>query len=78
MITCKKATEMIERNNSNDLSMGELMKLKLHLFLCKACKIYENQSKQIDTFLKKYLTDSKASIDSKQIKETIITKIEKE
>jgi len=78
MITCKKATEMIERNNSNDLSMSELMKLKFHLILCKACKFYEKQSRLIDTFLKKHLLNTEKPIDSKKLKHRIKSKIENE
>lgn len=72
MVTCKKATEMVERNNQKDLSKKELMILKFHLILCKACKRYELQSRQIDVLLKKYLSSTEKHVNSDEFKHRII------
>lgn len=78
MVTCKKATEMVERNNQKDLSKKELMILKFHLLLCKACKRYELQSRQIDTLLKKYLSSTDKRVKSDEFKHRVIRDFDKE
>ena len=53
MLSCKKATEMVEKKTVTSLSFIEKLKLKMHLSMCDACKAYEKQSKIIDNFLHK-------------------------
>jgi len=48
MLTCKKATELIEMQQESPLSFLEKMQLNLHLKLCLPCKNYSIQSKLID------------------------------
>ncbi len=53
LLSCRKATELIEKRQICGLSRMERWKLSVHLRLCRYCRNYEIQSEQIDAFLKK-------------------------
>ena len=44
MITCKKATFLVSKKEENKLSFGERIQLKMHLAICKLCRLFEKQS----------------------------------
>ena len=44
---CKKATELIERRNSERLSRRKGLELSIHLIGCSFCKLYSKQSQFI-------------------------------
>lgn len=52
MLSCKKATLLIEKSHSSPLSFTEKVKLKLHLSMCDKCTDYKKQSILIDNALK--------------------------
>jgi predicted anti-sigma-YlaC factor YlaD len=43
-ITCKKATYLISKKEDGKLGFIDSIKLKLHLSICSACRLFENQS----------------------------------
>jgi len=43
MITCKEATFLISKKQQDKLSLGEQLKLKMHLLMCKYCQRFLNQ-----------------------------------
>ncbi len=51
LLSCQKATELIEKKQISGLSRLERWKLAMHLRLCRYCKNYEEQSRQIDAFM---------------------------
>ncbi len=53
MLSCRKATELIEKEQLVGLSFGERMQLKTHKMMCDACRNYEKQSEFIESILKK-------------------------
>lgn len=55
MLSCKKATELIEKKLSNHLNPLESVQLffHLHLLVCTACRRYEEQSRLIESLLAK-------------------------
>ncbi len=55
MISCNKATELVEKRTAVGINPIELLQLRFHNLICKGCKIYENQSKLIDEFIKQKL-----------------------
>ncbi len=64
--SCKKASEMVEKQKLFGLSFFERIKLKLHLSACKACRSYEKQSELIDEILAKDSSvEEKLSSESK-------------
>ena len=75
IISCKKATLLVEKKEQDKISFKESVQLKIHLWICKACKIYEKQSKVIDAiFRKKSRIKTETKLD-KNIKQKIIKKI---
>jgi hypothetical protein len=76
MISCLKATELIEKKSMMPLSWIEQIKLKIHLRLCDPCKHYAQQSNAIDEWMK---ADNKdlltPSTDTTHLKEKIIRSI---
>jgi hypothetical protein len=79
LLSCKHATELIERKQENELSFKNGLQLKFHLMMCKACVSYYNQSLLINNALKKYLNKEDNQNDSivrnEELKERIISKI---
>lgn len=51
MLSCRRATELIEKKSMVRLSATEKLQLRLHKSICDACTNYEKQSKKIDTLL---------------------------
>lgn len=79
-LTCKHATELIERKQESELSLKSGLQLKLHLLMCKACTAYYAQSLLINKALKKYLKKQEGQKDTivknEKLKERIISKIQ--
>lgn len=47
MIKCKEATYLVVKKEEHNLSLGEWLKLKLHLMLCRFCRAFVRQSSYI-------------------------------
>lgn len=57
-LSCKKATELIEKREVKSLSVKEWLQLKAHLWMCDACKVYEKYSRKINAVLKSWFEQS--------------------
>ena len=79
MLSCKKATELIEKRSILILSLKENIQLKVHTKMCDTCTNYQKQSKEIDVILEKYVHDEKDMplLENKQLKESILYSLEK-
>lgn len=51
MLSCKKATELIDKKIHYKISVKENLQLKLHKSMCNACSAYEKQIQLIDKVL---------------------------
>lgn len=78
MLSCKKATELMEKRNVVPLSFKERLQLNMHKKMCDICSMYEKQSKFIDnaltTHYKNHPVDSTITLDEsikKKIQERI-------
>lgn len=56
MLSCKKATEMIEKKLLVKLSFKEKIQLEMHKSMCSACTAYEKQSKKMDELFHKHIS----------------------
>jgi hypothetical protein len=54
-VSCKKASELIDKKFVVKLSLRENMMLDIHTSVCEICKQYEKQSRIIDEILKRHL-----------------------
>lgn len=48
---CQDITEMMERASVERLSISDKIALRFHLFICKTCKRYYEDSKAMDILL---------------------------
>lgn len=75
LLTCKKATELIEMEQEGLLSTTQKLQLKVHLKLCLLCKVYQTQSKNIQKLLQESFLKKHSPISNPELKEKISTKI---
>lgn len=76
-LSCKKATELVEKKQVSKLSFLENIQLKLHLNMCKTCKEYEEKSVFIESILEK-MQQNKPNLElDNNIKTQILNKLEK-
>lgn len=79
MLSCKKATELIEKRTLIKLSFKEKVQLRMHKSMCDACNAYEKESRKIDDLLHKHIHDdsfeNKAVLSNETLKEKIINNI---
>ena len=83
MLSCKRATELIEKKLLTKLSFREKVQLKMHKSLCDACTAYEKQSKLMDELMCKRIYEDgdgiKTSevVENRELKKNILDKLEK-
>lgn len=78
MVSCKKATELVERKYEGKLTFKESFQLNLHLLMCKTCNAYKKQSKLLNKALSKFFNYSSETehLKNEKLKEKIISKLE--
>lgn len=79
MLSCKKATELIEKNSLVGLSFRERIQLRVHKSMCDACASYEKQSRKVDELMQKYIqaegSASGKNVSNPQLKEKIVNNL---
>jgi len=83
VLSCRKATGLIEKRLYFKLSALEKIQLRWHLTLCDACTIYTKQSGLLHKLLSKHEHDHTHAPHlpedtTQDLKERIIRKLEKE
>jgi hypothetical protein len=76
-LSCRKATELIEKKIHFKLSFSESVQLKIHKSLCDACTKYEKQSILIDKRIIARQEKAPMQIDVEILKKRISDKLEK-
>ena len=77
LLSCLKATELIEKRFYFKLSFKERLQLKLHKMVCDACSNYEKQSLVIEKAIGLHQNKQQIGIDIKQLKDQISVKLDK-
>lgn len=77
MLSCRKATELIEKRTVTKLSLAEKMQLGLHTSMCSGCKAYQQQSGIMDKWLTNHFLKAQEPKpeNTDKLKERIISKI---
>ncbi len=78
MLSCKKASELIDKQSVIKLSIKEKVMLHLHTSMCDGCKAYQKQSKLLDVFLHTHLQGNEADVPlmpNNELKQQIISKL---
>lgn len=58
MLTCKQASQVISQSLDRPLSRSDRMKLKFHLFICKACNRFNQQLRLLSHVVKHIRNDT--------------------
>jgi len=78
MLSCKKATELIEKRLVTTLSIIEKIQLKMHTAVCSQCSTYEIQSDIIEKSISQIHQPTKEPMKlSHERKEQILKELEK-
>lgn len=83
MLSCKKASGLIEKKLHFPLSPVEMVQLMVHTSMCDACRNYQKQSTELDALLDKHIhhdpkmDDSHDDVLSDDIKSRIVRELEK-
>ena len=79
MIYCKKASELMDKKNVQNLVFQEEIALKLHLAICAPCRKYKKQSRFIQEILEKQIQqqnpDNIPQTTNEALKEKIIVRL---
>ncbi len=78
MLSCRKATELVEKRMLCRLDKMEGIQLKMHLSMCRDCSNYAKQTGLIDRLLNRMPTSLPSSTETILLEERIMKKIEKE
>jgi hypothetical protein len=55
---CKHATYLIEKKLIGRLTLRERIFLRIHLFGCGVCRLYQSQTKKVNVMIKQFLRSS--------------------
>ncbi len=76
MLSCKKATELIEKQSLIGLSPREKFRLQIHTTMCDGCTAYQKQSLLIDNLLHHHIADASREIvhevDNTELRDRIL------
>ncbi len=79
MLSCKKASALIDKKFLFGLTRKEKVILKMHTAFCHACTAYEKQSKLIDKILHTHIHSHSETnlpvISNKELQKLIISKL---
>ncbi len=62
MLSCKKATELMEKELHFKLNRLEKIQLRMHTSMCNACSAYQKENKVMENALKTHI----ASVDKNE------------
>lgn len=80
MLSCDKATTLMEKRLDVGLTMTERLKLRFHTSMCDACTNYQKQSQLIHEVLRKHISSGVGNLSiqetvSKELKAQILRRI---
>lgn len=82
MLSCKKATELMEKQSLVGLSAREKFRLRLHTSMCDGCTAYQKQSLLIDKILHHHVAcpnpENILEEENSALKDRILSNLEKE
>lgn len=69
VLSCRKATELNEKQMHCRLAKSERVQFKMHLFLCKYCSRYVRQVQLIDMAADKLVHQDTSELEAKVIQQ---------
>lgn len=74
MLSCVKATELMELRELIPLSVRQKVQLRMHLAMCSGCRNYMKQTELINKLLNKTFS-STTVVDTSELEKSILSKI---
>ena len=71
MISCDKAATICNKTQYREATFSEVLKLRLHLFICKACSKASKKNKQLTSLCEKAKLYSLSDKEKLEIKEQL-------
>lgn len=82
MLSCKKATGLIEKKALIGLSWKENLRLRMHTTMCDGCTAYQKQSLLLDRLLEQHISNPNVytipQTESSELKNRILSNLPKE
>lgn len=75
MLSCKKATQLMEMKEHVPLKIIEKIQLQTHVAMCSGCKNYMKQTKLINKLLNKIFNSTPATPGTDELETAIIKKL---
>ncbi len=75
MLSCVKATQLVEMKEHVPLKIIEKMQLQIHVAMCSGCKNYMKQTKLINMLLNKNFESLPKITETGQLESAIIDKL---
>lgn len=81
MLSCRKATELMEKKLHTGIGPLENIQLFMHKRMCDGCRLYEQQSRFMDIILRRKSTKPENDCDQKalpaEVRRQIVNELEK-
>ncbi|MBL0126423.1 MAG: hypothetical protein IPP83_02965 [Flavobacteriales bacterium] len=77
MLSCRKATELMERRTMEALGTLDRMQLWMHLRVCDGCRAFQKQNARIDEMME-VRDQPETSLDTTGLEERVLTALEKD
>ena len=75
MISCEEARIICHKTQYNDASFFEVLKLKFHLFICKACSAFSRKNTKLTTLCEEATLRNLSDKDKLKMKQRIQEKL---
>ncbi len=75
MLSCVKATELMEMKENVPLGLLKTMQLHMHTAMCSGCRNYMKQTKLINQLLNKMFNSTPATPGTDELEAEIIKKL---
>lgn len=75
MLSCVKATELMELKEVVPLSIKQKVQLRMHVAMCSGCRNYMKQTKLINQLLNKNFNSTPATPGTDELEAAIIKKL---
>ena len=76
MLSCVKATELMEMKEHVRLGLVKTMQLHMHTAMCSGCRNYMKQTKLIDKLLRRAFETALVVADTDELEAAIISKLQ--
>jgi len=67
MLSCRKASEFIEKGQVEKLSWAERVQIRMHNSICKGCKAYQTQSEILNQLMTQKVKRMEVVISATQL-----------